>query len=763
MDVKDWVWFYYNQGFSIIPLRKESKKPNIKTWEAYHKKRPTEKEIKQWLHEGKFQNIGVICGEVSNNLVVIDIDDKEIGKLLKLKPERIYESGGWIIQTGNGYHIYLLHKKNPGRLRKISKLKIEYRSNGGYVVAPPSTHPNGHQYKFINKKDFATLPELNNDKDVKSIFDAMEKQLRDIKNIPKKTQGHASQIGTKKQIDGQPECVKKQLKTEAKKGERNDTIYGLACNYRMQNTMKSTALQYLKRFNKEHCKEKLDDHEIERSVDSAYNENASLYGCEFWRDQKEMCPFETMMDCPIGKMKTMHDLQRKYYIFDLKETEKKDGTKFFKRVGVKPINLARLILNEYSYDFTTMEDSKEIFYYNDGKYHGKGENIIRALSGEYLEDMTKANYKNEVVDYIRDKNFQERTDFFKYDGKRINLENGVLNLEIMELEPHNPDYHFLHELPVKYNPDAKCPKITKFLEETFSQEDIPILQEFTGDCIRPEYRYKKAVILVGEKNTGKSQFLNLLERKFLGKENVSNESLYDLCTKQFSPVSLFGKLANISGDLESLEIKHAGIFKEITGGDTIRGEQKHMNVFYFQPYSKLIFSCNKIPEVKNVTGAYYDRWIPMICDNVVSKEDMIPNFYETISSDEELSGFLNWALTGLERLDRNKSYSEYRDLGYVKDIISRHGNSIAEFCADFVKPDRTGKILKTELYRRYLDFCNEKSYPSKVDNVFSRVVKQYLPRDFDEGQSTKGKTWIGFICQWKTTTSQKEIVENDEL
>ena len=160
-DIEKWVWFYYSKGMSIIPIgnKKSGKEPNIPTWENYIYARPTEEEIKQWLKAGLFEKIGIICGAVSGNLVVFDIDDADLVDNLGLDLSKTGRNT-WIVQTGRGYHVYVKSNKNPGGTQKQNKLKIEHRANGGYVVAPPSFHKSSHQYKFLNAKTPDDLPEL---------------------------------------------------------------------------------------------------------------------------------------------------------------------------------------------------------------------------------------------------------------------------------------------------------------------------------------------------------------------------------------------------------------------------------------------------------------------------------------------------------------------------------------------------------------------------------------------------------------------------
>ena len=87
--IDDCVWSYWNEGFSIIPIKARSKKPNIKSWEKYQAVQPTQDEITDWLNKNLFKNIGIICGAVSNNLVIIDIDDEMGLDLNLINPEQI--------------------------------------------------------------------------------------------------------------------------------------------------------------------------------------------------------------------------------------------------------------------------------------------------------------------------------------------------------------------------------------------------------------------------------------------------------------------------------------------------------------------------------------------------------------------------------------------------------------------------------------------------------------------------------------------------
>jgi hypothetical protein len=139
--------YVFNKGFSVIPLIPREKKPIIK-WEEYQKRKPTEEELVKWFGSTK-NNIGIVAGEISN-LSIIDMDGKAAvdfmtsGHNLPVTP---------MVKTGKdyGYHLYCRFNAALRNFQARADLpSIDLRSEGGYVVAPPSIHPNGKQYEWVS-------------------------------------------------------------------------------------------------------------------------------------------------------------------------------------------------------------------------------------------------------------------------------------------------------------------------------------------------------------------------------------------------------------------------------------------------------------------------------------------------------------------------------------------------------------------------------------------------------------------------------------
>jgi putative DNA primase/helicase len=190
-----------------------------------------------------------------------------------------------------------------------------------------------------------------------------------------------------------------------------------------------------------------------------------------------------------------------------------------------PAKLAEWIMKKFT--FATMMDNEETYVYLDGFYQPMGDALIKKLVKEALQDEYRKNRALEVLDFVKASTYTLRREEPPH---LIPLENGVLDLskDPFELKSHSPDYMFFNKLPVKYDPEADCPAIKKFLKEiTNSEEDATILEEVVGFCLYRAYFIAKALMLVGDGSNGKSTFLNLA-KAFLGHQNVGGRSLQDL-------------------------------------------------------------------------------------------------------------------------------------------------------------------------------------------------------------------------------------------
>jgi len=146
MDNSGLLTLYKALGLNVVPASPNSKQPSLK-WKEFQTKK----------YEGdipKDYNLAVICGKISNGLVVIDIDAPELLDQMFEDVERLKKKT-MVIQTGSGgYHIYVKPKSGSQDSMRLDNDKgqhIDIQSDGTIVIIPPSIHPNGERYRIISE------------------------------------------------------------------------------------------------------------------------------------------------------------------------------------------------------------------------------------------------------------------------------------------------------------------------------------------------------------------------------------------------------------------------------------------------------------------------------------------------------------------------------------------------------------------------------------------------------------------------------------
>jgi len=406
--------------------------------------------------------------------------------------------------------------------------------------------------------------------------------------------------------------------------------------------------------------------------------------------------------------------------------------------------LAMHIVAKYNI-ITIGEVEREVYIYDSGMYRRAENEIIYPEVQRILKEEVNKSAKLEVFHKIVDVTYKRREVFSSTPVNFIPLRNGVYDIDTGKLLPHSPDYKFKFQFPITYNADSKCPNMHQFMRDILNEDQKATIEEWLGYYFYRIYAFKKAVIFVGEGDTGKTTLLETIN-SLLGRENVASVSLHKLTGEKFSSFDMYEKHGNLVDELSAKDISDTGNFKIATGGGSITGEEKFGNRFSFLNFAKLTFACNKIPDVKDFNDdAYFNRWMVIRFEKTIAKDKMIPNFMAKLTTEEEKSGLFNMAMVGLKRLLENKKFTYSSSAIDTKLEMMRDGSSIAQFASEGVRQENGAEITKEALYDVYMEFCTRLELSTETMDLFGKKFKNYV--DYATEKSMAGISQAGKLAR----------------
>jgi P4 family phage/plasmid primase-like protien len=402
-----------------------------------------------------------------------------------------------------------------------------------------------------------------------------------------------------------------------------------------------------------------------------------------------------------------------------------------------------ILLHRYNF---AKDDGELLHVFRDGAYRGDGLELVRSASrGLMIEWQTDVSWKRLVSEEIREwvtiasPKLWERPPM-----DRINLLNGILNLNSLQLEPHTPDWLAPVQLPVVYDPSATCPAWDAFLKGVLPRDVFKdkVVFQLIALLMIPYTSAQRALLLRGPRGTGKSRLLAAI-RSFLGLQNTSSKSLHTLEENRFATAYLCGKLANICADLSTRHLESTSIFKAITGEDFIDAEYKHGKQFQFRPYSRLLFSANAPPTSKDATDAFLDRWwvIPFekrFQDN--RKQISAEELDAMLSQPSELSGVLNRALTLLPKVLKHKGITQTSSMRVAHDAFCATTDPFRVWLSEYVEDDPSAFTPCDDVRDSYFRFRRERGLNPITTTAFGLELRKHKQLEDPKQRTILGRS-----------------------
>jgi putative DNA primase/helicase len=221
-------------------------------------------------------------------------------------------------------------------------------------------------------------------------------------------------------------------------------------------------------------------------------------------------------------------------------------------------------------------------------------------------------------------------------------------------------------------------------------------------------------MLLGDGKNGKGSFLAWI-RLLVGDPNVSEVKPQALDDNRFASAQLYGKLANLAGDVAPTAFTKAERFKEVTAGDVIEAEYKYGHPFSFHPVATMVASFNEMPATVDRSEGFFRRWIVLPfphrfidqseATGAPDERTRDPQAVRLVSQPPELAGFLNRAVAGLNRLHDRGDFDAPVQALLAMDRFREYGDPVVAFLKETYAANQSGFLSRAVIHTNYKDYC----------------------------------------------------------
>ncbi len=351
-------------------------------------------------------------------------------------------------------------------------------------------------------------------------------------------------------------------------------------------------------------------------------------------------------------------------------------------------------------------------------------------TGTYRSNFTKTTVDS-ITDLLRTECFRAEHAFNVREDV-INTVSGSLtwsnDLKSWRLQPHRREDYLTVQIPVRYEPSARCPRFLDFLQQVFAgDKDGPdkalVVMEMLGYSLLTTCRYEKFLLVIGGGANGKTVLLKVLE-SLVGPAMVCAVQPSQLDNK-FQRAHLAGKLVNIVTEIaEGAEIADAQL-KAIVSGELTTAEHKHKPPFDFHPFATCWFATNHMPHSRDFSDAMFRRAIVLTFNNRFDGPRCDPNLIDKLR--EELSGILTLAMDAVRGVLLRGGFTEVASSNAAKRDWQLQCDQAAQFFEDRCEKSPGSQLGSSTLYSDYREWALEQGVNRLLTQktLVQRLVNRY--------------------------------------
>lgn len=742
---------YVARGWWVFPLKPGTKQPITK--HGFKDASNDPKVIRAWWAKTPRANIGLDCGR--SGVLVIDVDgDEGLETLGDLEASR-----GLVYHTltshtpgkaGKGAGVHLLFNMPAGQPIGNKKLApgLETRGAGGYIVLPPSIHPDhpkGPAYRWADDTTpIADLPQVFIDL-ITAEPESTPRSPAAASSIPSVEPARPitqREIEHYSQAAFDDELVKLRA---AREGDRNNQLNRSA--FALGQFVGAGALD---RSSVEAALEQaahdigLKGKEVALTIKSGIDDGrAKPRDLSHLADRRnghhgpapiEPAQVEALEKLPLtdaGNAEAFtwlfgEDLrydfrQRRWLAWDTQRWAP-DSDGHIDRLSLRAIRARQ-------HAALNIEDQDR-----------RLKSIKWAVSSENQGRLSATNNLARSMKPIADKGD-------KWDGDPwlLGCDNGVIDLRTGNFRAGRREDAITMSTGINFDPDARPRRFERFLSEVFDRDEelIAFIQRAAGYSLTADTREQCMLLCHGSGANGKSVLLNTL-RSILGDYALNTpfstfEHIRDTSgnapTNDIAPLST-ARLVTASETNEARRLNEARV-KAITGGDPITARYLYGEFFTYQPGFKVWLAMNHRPDVRGTDDGIWRRLL-LIPFNVSFKGREDKTLDSTLKN--ERAGILAWAVQGCLQW-QTSGWNPPPIVQQATEAYRQESDVIGQFLTECTIRDEGKTVKAGQLYAAYQTWCTENGIEGKTGTAFGRYIAN-LP-DIDKTHETDGNYYIG--------------------
>ncbi len=613
------------------------------------------KQIRAWWKKWPNANVGIAC-DSQTGPIVVDIDGPSGWAMIEdlaIVDTRQATSG-----KKTKRHLYFDPLLDGTEIRRMirpfgpkgGKIALDILGDGGYVVAPPSVHPEtGRRYQWVSKRPMTRLPKV------------LLRMLNEQQQEPN---------GKKSIADPLPDTIGE--------GERDNLLTSLAGSMRRRNASPSAILAALREENERRVDPPLPDKDLRRIAKSIGSKEPAET-LEHFTDLGNARRFIRQHGEQVRSVMTS---RRPWLLWD--------DTRWVADVTGEVDRMAKQTVRRIYAEAQRVDDDEQ------------RDAILKHAA--YSESASRIRSMMELA--ATEPELSTTTSMLDANPWAFNVMNGTVDLKTCKLRPANPDDLITKLATVEYKKTATAPRWDMFLREIMDNdmELVRFLQTAVGYTLTGDTREQCLFFCHGRGSNGKTTFFEIL-RLLFGEYAKQSDFNTFVANKGDGPRNDIARMQGarlVTASESDAERGFDGkVVKSLTGDDTVVARRLYEEFMEFKPAHKLWLMSNHKPIVKEQTEGFWRRirLIPFTVNIPKAQRDKRLKFVLK----KELSGVLNWALEGCQRW-RADGLIEPAAVKRATRDYKDENDVLGEFLDQSCRLDPDAWASTPQLYRAFTDW-----------------------------------------------------------